>query len=433
MISRTSIALALCLSITVLLRAPCVGAVEKDVDVHLGVASCATGVCHGKLTRQKDKNVWLNEYRIWSAEDRHARAYQTLLTPQSKEIAAKLGIASAQASDLCLNCHTDNVKQSQRGPKFQISDGVECEACHGGGARWIESHTEATATHADNLAKGMYPTEKPLARAELCVSCHVGAEDRFATHRIMGAGHPRLSFELDAFSTNQPAHYSVDDDYIRRKGHIEAFNLWLTGQLVNAQRVVTLSSGHWFRGAQTMYPDFAFYDCHSCHHPMSDLRWNRRVAGPGIAPGSLRLQTDHLLVLLATSQVLDPGTADAFERAMNGYVRAGQRNDAAVREAGAVLTKWLTAHERDWAGRAFSKSQVADVRRSLVRYAATGRMGDFAAAEQTFLGVESLSLYLGDENRLRKSLDALFKTVENASAYQPGRFSASAKSLLGTL
>ena len=113
-----------------------------DDDVHLGVASCATGVCHGKLAPQKDRNVWLNEYRVWSADDRHARAYQTLLTPQSKQIADRLGIGSAQTSDLCLNCHSDNVKQSKRGPKFQLSDGIECEACHGGSARWIESHAE---------------------------------------------------------------------------------------------------------------------------------------------------------------------------------------------------------------------------------------------------------------------------------------------------
>ncbi len=73
----------------------------------------------------------------------------------------------------------------------------------------------------------MYPTEQPAARAALCVSCHLGADDRFATHEIMGAGHPRLSFELDAFSTNQPAHYIVDADYVRRKGAIEGFNLWL--------------------------------------------------------------------------------------------------------------------------------------------------------------------------------------------------------------
>ena len=61
--------------------------VRASDDIHLGVASCATGVCHGKLLPQKDKNVWLNEYRVWSADDQHARAYQTLQSPLSKAIA----------------------------------------------------------------------------------------------------------------------------------------------------------------------------------------------------------------------------------------------------------------------------------------------------------------------------------------------------------
>jgi hypothetical protein len=402
-------------------------------DVHLGVASCATGVCHGKLTPQKDRNVALNEYRVWSAEDRHARAYQTLLSAQSKQIADKLGIPSAQASDRCLDCHADNVKQNLRGPKFQISDGIQCEACHGGSARWIETHTEATATHAANMARGMYPTEQPTARADLCLRCHLGAEDRFATHEMMGAGHPRLSFELDAFSTNQPAHYIVDDDYVRRKGHIEGFNLWLTGQLAAAARVCALASGPWFHGAQPMYPELAFYNCDACHHQMDDRRWDRRVAGPGIPPGSLRLQTDHLLVLQATADALDPGGAGALSRIANEFVKAGQRSVAAVADSSANIAKWVTAHQSDWVGRSFTKAEVGQVRRSLARYAADGRMGDFAAAEQTFLAIESLSLYIGDATRIRAPLDALFKTVESNGKFDPARFAAAAKPLLAVL
>jgi hypothetical protein len=404
-----------------------------DDDVHLGVASCATGVCHGKLTPSKDKNVALNEYRIWSAEDRHARAYQTLLSAESKQIADKLGIASAQASDLCLNCHTDNVKASQRGPKFQLTDGIQCEACHGGSARWIETHTEANATHADNLARGMYPSEKPAERADLCLRCHLGAADRFATHEIMGAGHPRLSFELDAFSTNQPAHYLVDDDYVRRKGRIEGFNLWLTGQLEAAARFSALASSRWFRGNQTMYPELAFYNCDACHHAMDDPRWSRRVAGSGIPPGSLRLQTDHMLVLLATADALEGGVASPLAAATNDFVKAGQRSVAAVGESSARIAQWTAARRSDWVGRAFTKAEVGQVRRSLARYAADGRMGDFGAAEQTFLAIESLSLYIGDAARIRGPLDALFKTVEDSGRFNPGRFAAASKTLLGSL
>lgn len=395
----------------------------QTADIHVGVASCATGVCHGKLMPQPDKHVWLNEYRVWSSEDGHARAYETLSTPASKQIAANLGIASAQTSPRCLNCHTDNVPQSQRGPKFQLSDGIACEACHGGAGRWIESHAEPTSTHADNLAKGMVATEKPLVRASLCIACHLGSEDRFATHEIMGAGHPRLSFELDAYTTNQPPHYSIDDDYRQRKGQIDGFNLWLAGQLITARQYVTLLPGHWFGGGQAIYPEFAFYDCHGCHHPMDTERSNR--GGDG-RPGGLRLQTDHLLILQATAAALDPDGAQTLASASQSLVRAGQHDAAAVRDACAPILQWIGARE-DWAARAFDKTQVGEVRRKLIRYAAEGRMRDFAAAEQTFLSIESLSLYLGDEQQRHSALDRLFNSVEDDASFKPAEFASAAR------
>src|SRR5687768_185860 len=81
---------------------------------HLGVASCATSVCHGKLAPQHNKNVALNEYRTWTQEDRHAQAYRTLELAESKRIAANLGLPSATTAKLCLDCHTDNIPADKR-------------------------------------------------------------------------------------------------------------------------------------------------------------------------------------------------------------------------------------------------------------------------------------------------------------------------------
>src|SRR5439155_1482751 len=156
-------------------------------------------VCHGKVAPVKDGNVGLNEYRVWSTEDHHARAYQILNNEASKNIAAKLGLPNAQTAKICLDCHTDNIVASKRGTKFQLSDGVGCEACHGGAQRWIETHTDPHTAHKANLAQGMYPTEDPVSRAVLCLSCHQGTANKFANHQIMAAGHPRLTFDLDAF------------------------------------------------------------------------------------------------------------------------------------------------------------------------------------------------------------------------------------------
>lgn len=404
-----------------------------DDQVHLGVASCATGVCHGKLAPQADANVWLNEYRVWSAEDRHARAYLTLGSAESKAMAEKLGLASAQTAKICLDCHADNVAADKRGRKFQISDGIACEACHGGAQLYIESHTEPGVTHADNLARGMYPSESPTARAQLCLNCHMGDDKRFATHVIMGAGHPRLSFELDAFSNNQPAHFEVDDDYITRKGEVRGFGLWLAGQLIGAQRMLALQTSAWLEKPEGMFPELALYDCQSCHHAMDDVRWSQRMAGPGIKPGTLRLNDDHLRIVLAIAAAIDPEATRELAGRIQALIRAGQTSASAVQAAARDLDTWMSDRRTRWLARSFDRAAIAAVRRSVVAAAAAGDLSDYGSAEQVFLAIDSLSIALDDSDKHRRAVDELFKTVESDQTFRPDRFIRAAQNLLSGL
>ena len=394
---------------------------------HLGVATCSSSNCHGKTAPQPNKNAMLNEYRTWVQEDLHAQAYRVLEAPASKAMAAKLGIANPASAKICLDCHADNVPAAKRGPKFQISDGVACESCHGGAEKWLESHAAAGATHKANLSAGMYPTESPLERAQLCLSCHLGTRDRLATHAIMGAGHPRLSFELEAFTANQPAHYTVDADYEKRKGKIEGVNLWLTGQFESARRVVELLQTD-IAHPQGMYPELAFYDCHSCHHPMDKKRWTQQRAGTGVPPGSLRLQTHNLVTLQAVADVISPTDATSLVTARTALVRAGQTSPAAVKQAAKQLQDWLVGRTV-WEKRQFARTDTAKIRKTLVDYAAADRASDFMAAEQIVLGVESLSYALGDRDKLKAPLDALYRTVKSDTDFDPGKFVETAKSV----
>jgi len=391
---------------------------------HLGVASCATSVCHGKLSPAPDKHVALNEYQTWTREDRHAQAYRTLELAESKRIAANLGLASASTAPICLNCHADNVPSDKRGPKFQISDGVGCEACHGGSEKWIQSHAAESATHKGNVALGMYSSEQPLKRAELCLGCHLGTKDRFATHAIMGAGHPRLSFEMEAYTANQPAHYVVDADYEQRKGRIPGMNLWLTGQIESTRRMLTLLQTDMYHSGG-MFPEFAFYDCHSCHHPMDKIRWNAQRAGAGIKPGTLRLQTQNLIVLQAVTETFEPAALNELVGLTNALIRAGQANRAAVTSAAKALQDWVEKREA-LSRRQFSTADVTAMRKTLVKYGATDKAGDFAAAEQIVLGLESLSYSLGDHDKKKAALDPLFNAVKNDTAFSPQQFASAA-------
>ena len=204
-------------------------------DVHLGVKSCGSSGCHGQVASSSSP-VLLNEYVTWQKYDKHATAYKVLLEPRSQRIAANLGLKNAHEAKICLDCHADNIPENQRGPQFVMEDGVGCEACHGAGsAPWMGLHIGGSA-HSKNVENGLIPLEDPVVRAGICLDCHLGNDNQFATHRIMGAGHPRISFELDSFTDFQPAHFVVDKDYNERKNVVDGVRTWAIGQAMSVER-----------------------------------------------------------------------------------------------------------------------------------------------------------------------------------------------------
>jgi hypothetical protein len=98
-----------------------------------------------------------------------------------------------------------------------------CEACHGGLVRLAGQPPHGERQPRANVANGMRALENPKVRAGVCLDCHFGgrAQGQFVTHQIMAAGHPRVSFELDLFSSLQQ-HWDVDADYVKRKGYAAA-------------------------------------------------------------------------------------------------------------------------------------------------------------------------------------------------------------------
>ena len=145
--------------------------------------------------------------------------------------------------------------------------------------QWLPKHVEDGATHAGNLAAGLYPTGDAADRARLCLSCHFGNGDRFVTHRIMGAGHPRLSFELDTFTAVEPAHFRIDANWEKRNGVWDGIKVWAIGQaLIVADMMDVLADPK--RGRDGLFPELVLFDCYACHHPMSDKHWAPRIPGP---------------------------------------------------------------------------------------------------------------------------------------------------------
>ncbi len=392
-------------------------------DKTLGVGSCASSLCHGAIETWKDSNVFQNEYVTWSRTDKHARAYAVLLNERSKEIAKKLALPEpAHKSDVCLDCHTHNPKVAQRTQGFQIADGIACEACHGPAERWVGSHVEPGATHAANVARGMYPTENDVARARLCLSCHLGTKDKFVTHKIMAAGHPRMSFELDTFTQIGPAHFRIDADWQRRKGSWNEVRAWAIGQAVAAQELLALLQGP--RGRDGLFPELVLFDCHSCHHPMGDKR--NTAARVGVGPGFVRLNDANLLMLRQIARRVAPSEAAAFSHQVTQLHKAVAGGSDALAQARTV-EQLITAMIPKISAHKFSGEDLRAVMLGLIDDGLAGQYADYQGAEQAVMAVQSIGDLMGRQNMLRsQSLQPTVKRLLGAVAhdekYQPAAF-----------
>ncbi len=401
---------------------------SKGPDMHLGVTSCGGSTCHGATQPVRGSQVLQNEYLIWQRQDKHAKAYAVLLEPRSQRIARNLGLPDAHTAKACLDCHSDNVGAELRGRQFQLSDGVGCEGCHGGGQRWLGPHVAGVSSTAELQKLGLFPTEDPVARAQLCLSCHLGDETKFVTHRMMGAGHPRLSFELDTFTEIQPAHYQTDDDYRKRKAVASGVQTWAVGQAMAVSRTMTALADANRRMAGA-FPELTFYDCHACHHPMSNLRWQARES-VGLGPGMIRFNDANMLMLRLLARRLAPEEATSLTtqlRALHGAMSEGRGDAGAVaREVKAVADRLVQRFARH----AFGADDMRALLAALIADGREGHFTDYGGAEQATMAIASIVQALrraggateAQHNELKAAIEQCYAATAKDEAYDPAVF-----------
>jgi len=408
--------------------------------LHLGVASCAGSPCHGSVQTKKTTDVQQNEYLTWQRHDKHAKAFLALESDLGERIARNLGLPNAETAKICLDCHADNVPADRRGVQFQLSDGVGCEACHGAAERWLGPHASGKVAHDTLVAEdGLYPTDRPRDRARLCLSCHEGDENRFVTHRIMGAGHPRLAFELETFSQIQPAHFLVDDLYRRRKRAATGIQIWAVGQALQFERLMISLADPRHRG-DGVFPELVFFDCDSCHHPESALRWQKR-ASVGLSPGVPHVNDANAVMLRVLAHRLAPDDAAELERDMTLLQRAlaeGQGDPHALANRLAAtahrLGDLLDAHD-------FSRDDLKALLAGLVVALQAGDAADYAVAEQATMAFASIidtleTSHLIDAAQftaLKSALDQCYAATQKQESYEPAKFTAAAQAVAKAL
>lgn len=142
-----------------------VGTVAWGADnKYVGSEKCKN--CHSSAVKGDQHGVW--------SKMKHAQAYQTLASAESKKIAAEKKIDDPQKSDACLVCHVTafGVPAEEKHKKFDQTLGVQCESCHGPGDKHVKARLmaeEADEKVVQKVGQGEIVRE---VTAETCKKCH---------------------------------------------------------------------------------------------------------------------------------------------------------------------------------------------------------------------------------------------------------------------
>jgi len=404
---------------------------------YTGVASCAGSTCHGRtegngaVVRQDEIATWQSPTAVSGA---HSRAYTVLAGRRGQQIAESLGWENATSRSECLGCHATNVAASDHGPRFHTSDGVGCESCHGAAAGWIATHYKVGGTHAANLANGLVPLEQPQTRAKVCLDCHYGSaeSDQFVTHSMMAAGHPRITFELDLFSAFQQ-HHDIDNDYIDRKGMTDSVQLWAVGQAEAVARATDLFARPGL-ATEGVFPEFYFFDCHSCHRPITDgpdrrLTFETNPQRP-IPFGQPPFNDENIIMLDAVSQALAPARAEAFRAASRGFHDAMDQDRPQVEAAANSLRSEATQLSDALAARSYGGNDAFEVIAIIGGRTTNPRFTDYTGSAQAVMAVDTLlnalvrqgRITVGAAASIRADINRAYQAVRSPESYNPGAF-----------
>lgn len=300
---------------------------------YLGVSSCSSSNCHGASKVSRSSQILHNEFLTWFKQDNHAKGYKTLLTDEAKRIALNLGLKAPHQEQACLTCHATYAPEGLRGERFNLEDGVGCESCHGAAEGWIKSHAEKGASHQDNVKAGLTDLVSPLNRAMMCTSCHYGDDSRQLNHRLYGAGHPRVGFELDTYESVMPRHWLVDEDYAQRKASYSPTKAWLAGQYALTERFLKKLA------EDPRHPDFSLYSCYSCHHDFARKEFLYKSYGG--KPGEPPLDLSHQRVL-AVALSMDPGNVGANLKGIKSKIESFDNRSDNLKRTQLALARSLT-------------------------------------------------------------------------------------------
>jgi hypothetical protein len=404
----------------------------------MGSASCNGSACHGSTTRKTKFSIQQNEYWVWFNDDSHTKAYEVLSSADSQRIARNLGIDKAEKSKRCLVCHAVDVDEKHQGPNYDVKEGVTCEGCHGPAEKWLGPHTRRDWDKKKGAEYGMFDTKTLSKRTERCLACHLGVGNNIVDHELIGAGHPRLNFELDNFSTVMPSHWAPPKQKAERDWL--GVRTWAVGQAVALRNQLELLASS--RKSQTLlWPDLIHFDCYACHHTVVDRvkdisdeekkmqRW--RVRDYGGKPGRLVWNSASYTVFRYVVREIAPEKAASLDQLITGFHDrlTGKSSLAEFDQAQSKLEQFADQLVSTVDQYQYSQKTVWSLMRRISGDASAIANAGFQSAEQAVLAMSSLYDSYSDAmgppqnaKAIKAAIEVLYADIKAGRQFDIGKF-----------
>ena len=187
-------------------------------------------------------------------------------------------------------------------------------------------------------------------------------------------------------------------------------------------------------GTQGIFPEFYFYDCHSCHRTIQDgperkLTFEVNPARPSPF-GTPPYNDENMIMLSAVAKALAPGEAARFDAASRMFHNTMGANRAEAVSAAAKLSASAGALADSIAARSYDGDTAFTVIDTIAGQAINPRFTDYAGSVQAVMAVDTLLNALVKEGRItigaaagiRADINRAYAAVKAPNTYSPGAF-----------
>jgi hypothetical protein len=393
-----------------------------------GPGGCAASSCHGSVQPKTFTRILQNEYTIWIAQDKHARAFSVLQNNVSQQIGINLKLEGPPGkAPKCLACHTLYVPAEQQAETFELAEGVSCENCHGPASGWLGPHTTKDWPHEKSVELGMYDTRNLENRSAKCLTCHLGTPEKFVDHEMIAAGHPDLTFELGLFTFVMPAHWKMPE----QNNPWRQVQAWGVGQAVQLRESLNRLSR---RANGPVWPEYAELDCFACHHSLTRAEdsWRQKRGYAGRQPGVPPWNESRVVVFRDLVQEISPNASKQLDDEVSQLASlmnqlSGKREQIAASAARASALADQLVKQVDAQG--YDSALTLRLMRRVAGDGAAISMEGERAAEQAAMTLDSLFRAYNQNAKpasaaeLRTAIDGLFAQLQqDPSSYSAPRF-----------